>query len=135
MSKIEDYKGIDVLLIEDDPIANSLVTIALRQLGVIDVNAVENGLEALEFLDSNKPDLIFLDINMPEMNGFEFLSFIEENDFILESSIVMLTSSVLTRDRTKALGFSSVVDYIEKPMNRDRMESLLVKIMEKKESK
>ncbi len=135
MSKIEDYKGIDVLLIEDDPIANSLVTIALRQLGVIDVNAVENGLEALEFLDSNKPDLIFLDINMPEMNGFEFLSFIEENDFILESSIVMLTSSVLTRDRTKALGFSSVVDYIEKPMNRDRMESLLVKIMEKKESR
>ncbi|WP_339710350.1 response regulator [uncultured Kriegella sp.] len=132
MSKTEDYKGIDVLLIEDDPIANSLVTIALRQLGVMDVNAVENGLEALEFLDSNRPDLIFLDINMPEMNGFEFLSFIEENDFILESSIVMLTSSVLTRDKTKAMEFSCVVDYIEKPMNRDRMESVLIKILEKK---
>lgn len=132
MSKTEDYKDIDVLLIEDDPIANSLVTIALRQLGVMDVNAVENGLEALEFLDGNKPDLIFLDINMPEMNGFEFLSFIEANDFILESSIVMLTSSVLTRDKTKAMEFSCVVDYIEKPMNRERMESVLMKIMEKK---
>ncbi len=132
MIKNEKYKDLDILLIEDDPIANSLVTIGLRQLGVLKVEAVENGLVALEYLDSNKPHLIFLDINMPEMDGFEFLSFIEKNDFIPESSIVMLTSSVLTRDKVKALEFSSVVDYIEKPMNREKMEAVLLKIVEKK---
>ena len=126
MIKNEKYKDLDILLIEDDPIANSLVTIGLRQLGVLKVEAVENGLVALEYLDSNKPHLIFLDINMPEMDGFEFLNFIPE------SSIVMLTSSVLTRDKVKALEFSSVVDYIEKPMNREKMEAVLLKIVEKK---
>lgn len=128
------YDQTKVLLIEDDPIASSLVLIGLRQLGITNVNTVENGLMAIEYLDTNIPDLIFLDINMPEMDGFEFLNFIEQNNFIPHSSIAMLTSSILIRDKMRALRFISVIDYIEKPINIGKLEMTLHRMIENKKT-
>ena len=81
----------------------------------------------MEYLKSNKenidmlPDLIYLDINMPLMNGWEFLVAYEKLDEILQSGtiIIMLSSSGNLEDITRAMAFSCVSDYITKPLTSE----------------
>ncbi len=90
------------------------------------------GLEALEYLKTKKdaieshPDLIFLDINMPGMNGWEFLE--EYNKLVKELQsqviIIMLTTSDNPDDENKAKKYSFVSDYIIKPLTKERLNEI-----------
>lgn len=116
-----------VLLIDDDKIVN-LINTKVIQLSVpgASVSSVTNGYEALRILKDAAqsgtgtfPDLIFLDINMPEMDGWEFL---EELGSIPENAlsqcrIIMLTSSIDLLDIKKAKKNIKVNDYIIKPLD------------------
>lgn len=90
----------------------------------------ESGDEALEYLnsmidsDSNKPILIFLDINMPGMDGWEFLDKYNKLDKDIQSGIivVMLTTSDNPETKARAMSWSSVIDYIAKPLTKEIME-------------
>lgn len=128
MMNKQSFPNLTVLLIDDDPISNLLAQIKLRQLGIKSVTSVENGLRALNHLQSKKPDLILLDINMPTMDGFEFLNANEKYNLCPETPIVMLTSSVRSRDRNRALQYLSVIEYIEKPLTTLKIERVLVKL-------
>lgn len=126
------YDRTKVLLIEDNPIYCSIVLIKLRQLGVRNVSIVENGLLALEHLQNNSPDLIFLDLIMPEMGGFEFLRFVDQHDFVPTPSIVILTTYLSTTNKIKALQFESVIDYVEKPIDSGKLNMALLRAIENK---
>lgn len=76
--------------------------------------------DALDYLEENKgnfPDLILLDINMPIMNGWEFLEAYESRNYhITEPTIIIMnSSSVYQEDKEKAKTYAKVVDYIDKP--------------------
>ena len=100
-----------ILLIDDDKSTNFLHKIIIEETGVSEkVEAVQSGQEALDYLERKKegvypkPDLIFLDINMPGMNGWEFLEEYEKLDDNLkgEIMIMMLTTSINPDDEEKA---------------------------------
>jgi CheY-like chemotaxis protein len=83
-----------------------------------------SGIKALEYLKLKKEphsDLIFLDINMPVMNGWEFLKEYDQLDKVLQSRaiIIMLTTSDNVDDVARANTHSSVTDYITKPLTRE----------------
>ncbi len=86
--------------------------------------------EALEWLNSingdSPPDVIFLDLNMPEVDGFSFLkSFVKLPERIRgKSKIVVLTSSNSIKDRDEAFGFSNVIQFITKPLKQRDIEEL-----------
>ncbi len=68
------------------------------------------------------PDLILLDINMPGMNGFEFVEKFSELEY--STKIIMLSSSEQTKDRDKALSYSCVEDYILKPLSEEKIRKI-----------
>jgi CheY-like chemotaxis protein len=119
----------NILLIDDDPIVNFLSEIVLKNMGFNDISAVTDGKQALESLKNEKcPDLVFLDINMPVMDGFSFLARVVKELLCKHMNVVILTSSGRQKDKDLASQFSNVVDYIEKPLNQDKVQQVMKKI-------
>jgi CheY-like chemotaxis protein len=91
--------------------------------------SAEEALQWLEGADGdNPPDIIFLDLNMPEIDGFSFLkNFLKLPDKIkLKSKIVVLTSSNNEKDREQAFSFNNVIQFITKPLKQTDIEELKV---------
>ena len=118
----------NILLVEDDEVTNFLSTHALNAAGIHKIDVAENGRLACEHITKKCPDLIFLDISMPVMDGFGFLDFINKTGTCIDVHVVMLTTSVRPADKQRALNFSQVVDYIEKPLDIEKVENVLTKL-------
>lgn len=124
-----------VLLIDDDEtdhfFFNRLVknTELIKQ--AICFQYADEALEYLKQTDRPKINAIFLDINMPRMNGFEFL---EEAERLLPESfgekavVVMLTSSIAPQDKERANGFSAIKAYVNKPLDAKGLADIIANI-------
>ncbi|WMJ75012.1 response regulator [Cytophagaceae bacterium ABcell3] len=123
-----------VLLVDDDNINNYLNARLIKKLRITDnVKISLNGAEALKYLSSenkggNCPSLIFLDINMPVMNGFEFLDqFRKEKLCASDPVIIMLTTSTNDKDVEIIKKDASVAGFINKPLTEDKLKGILDK--------
>lgn len=110
-----------ILLVEDNAQNRYLANFLLEKAG-LKIVAVENGVEALKLLQEMKPDLILMDIQLPDLDGYQVAARIKENPEINSIPIVALTSFAMPGDRKKAeaLGFAG---YIEKPIDPERFIS------------
>ena len=123
-----------ILLIDDDELNNQLNKIILESMNVAEeIIVVEDGVEAIELLSAIKnpeqlPNLIFLDINMPMVNGFEFLEVFEKLEVANRNQlkVVILTTSSTQRDAEKALNYK-IDDYLIKPLGEETLKKLLNK--------
>lgn len=115
-----------VLLVDDDDATNFLASLAFRNLAIAsEVAVATDGLVASEWIKQNNcPDLIFLDIRMPRMDGFDFLDSFTRMDTCKKAKIIMLTSSLRAEDKKKAFTYNAVIEYLEKPLT----EALILKI-------
>lgn len=108
------------VMIVDDSEADRFILATILNKTDLNVEYVEasNGQEALSYLLESKapPDVIFLDLNMPIMNGFEFLEEVTTNHRI-DSKVVVISSSYREDDIKRSTGFSIVKDYIAKPID------------------
>jgi two-component system cell cycle response regulator DivK len=104
-----------ILLAEDNATNRYLATFMLQKAGFLVIHAV-NGADALRQALADPPDLILMDLQMPEMDGYESARLIRAEPALAAIPIVAVTSYAMTRDRKKALqmGFAG---YIEKPIN------------------
>jgi len=91
-----------------------------------EVIALHSAVEALEWLDGNLPDLIVSDIQMPEMNGFEFLSKVRKQGFTKHTPVVMLSGRAESKERIKCYRLGAQ-DYLTKPFNPEELEELVKK--------
>jgi CheY-like chemotaxis protein len=119
----------NILLVDDNDIGNFLSEMVLKKMGFNNITAVSDGKQALDRLKKEDcPDLVFLDLNMPVMDGFSFLTRAEKEILCMQMNVVILTSSTRQKDKDQASQFRSVVDYIEKPLNKDKVQQVLEKI-------
>lgn len=129
----KNFTPLTICLIDDDRIYQFT---AKRIIELVDplqkVLVFSNGKEAIDFftqqpLQEELPDLIFLDINMPVMNGWEFLEAYHTVKNVLDKqiSIYMVSSSVDEKDKIKSKNFDSVKDFIVKPIDKEMMFAIL----------
>ncbi|MGK6351773.1 response regulator [Parapedobacter sp. DT-150] len=118
-----------VLVIDDDDMFNLMAKVLLREAGITDRPTIcTNGHEALALLRQQAPAgreiLLFLDINMPSMSGWEVLEAIQELPHHRHIHVVIVTSSVDKADRAHALLYEQVIDYLIKPITREHLYAL-----------
>lgn len=109
-----------ILLVEDDEVDQMTVQRALKEIHVTNrLNIAGNGEEALAFLKdpaNDRPGIILLDLNMPRMNGVEFLRLAKADPALKEIPVVVLTSSREEQDRVESFKLS-VAGYMVKPVD------------------
>ncbi|MEO5890295.1 MAG: response regulator, partial [Ferruginibacter sp.] len=123
--------GVTVLLVEDNIINQKVAIKTLNNLGAI-VEVANNGIEAIEFLMTKECDLILMDIQMPEMDGYEATRIIraQANDTIKSIPIIAMTASALIADREKCIT-AGMNDYIAKPFHKDELYEKIITQLER----
>lgn len=130
-----------ILLIDDDEATNFINKMIIENLDIAEhIQVAWNGKEALEYLTNTgmfenenarypQPDLIFLDINMPVMDGWEFMKEYHKLDENKKGNkiIVMLTTSINPDDEIKASLISEITDFKSKPIFSESLEELAKK--------
>jgi len=110
----------NILLVEDDRIDVMTVKRALKEINVTNkLDIVNNGEEAIEFLrdkNNDRPCIILLDLNMPRMNGIEFLRIAKQDDNIKRIPVVVLTTSKEEQDKVQSFDLG-VAGYMAKPVD------------------
>jgi len=121
------------MLIDDDDDDNYFHQIVINDMNITEhIEVVLNGEEALDFLkkeNQTHPDIIFLDINMPKMNGWEFMEAYKElrPDQKAKVVVMMLTTSENPEDKKRAALYPQIIGFNSKPLTKE----LLVEILEK----
>lgn len=122
-----------ILIIDDDEINNFIAAKLIDKIPPkARVSTRLNGQDGIDFIklcvgnEANLPDIIFLDINMPIMNGWEFLEEYEiiKDKFTKKVIINMLSSSVYNDDISKSKTFSTVNKFISKPLTIEKIQDL-----------
>jgi CheY-like chemotaxis protein len=124
-----------ILLVDDDYVNNFLTERLLRRSNIArEIKAVRNGEEALTYLSEEKnkfPELILLDINMPEMDGIGFLKNFKNMVLDRKVRVILLSGSMDPQEKRtlEQLGFS---DLIQKPFTEEKLSKILSRDLAKK---
>lgn len=117
-------KDAKILIVEDEPHINRLIELVLISGGYYKIRKAYDGQEALDLINQDKPDLILMDVMIPEINGLALCKIIKGNPVLKSIQVIMLTAKKLEEDVLS--GFESgAVDYITKPF---RNKILLARI-------
>ncbi len=126
--------ALKIFILDDDEIGNELSRIILNMAGIEDIVFRRSGKEAIRYLDEclkadNFPDLIFCDLNLPGMNGFDFIEYYEANyrNYFPGTGIIMLTNSIMSEDQDKAMNYGSVIDFWSKPLTANNLGEIVSK--------
>jgi two-component system cell cycle response regulator DivK len=119
-----------ILYIEDNPDNRMLVRRVLEAEGYQVVEA-EDGLEGIECLKATIPDLVLMDINLPEMSGYEVTARLKQMPSTALVPVIAMTANVMKGDREKTLN-AGCDGYISKPINIDTLPDEIAKFLRKK---
>lgn len=113
-----------IVLVDDDSLTNKLhhmiITKHNKNRKVVPFDSPSL---ALEYLKDNQPDLVLLDLNMPELDGWKFLELLEENHISVD--VVIISSTIDAADSRRASSYPSVKDFLMKPLTYEKIKHLI----------
>lgn len=125
-------QNLNIFLVDDDQIYQFTAKKTLESMGLSGkISVFSDGQEAIQFIrehlsSSEKlPDVIFLDINMPVMDGWQFVEEYQKLQLSKKVALYMVSSSVDESDMKRSKDYGVIDDYIIKPVGRSRFEELL----------
>ena len=130
-------KPVNDFVVDDDDIYQFTIKVTLRSIPAVQsTSTFADGAEALEYIvvhqneEDKLPDIIFLDINMPVMDGFQFMEeFVELLPSLQKSiKVYMVSSSMDPKDIKKAKRFEEISDYLIKPLNSKDIKEIIAKL-------
>lgn len=121
----------DLLILDDDELNNQILATVLEDFSFVEnILAFNDGWEVLQFLENSKskfPDILLIDLKMPTMEGEDFIRKYESlffNEFP-DSKLIVLTNSTLSREKDNVMAYRSVIDFITKPVEVDKLREVL----------
>ena len=133
-----------ILCVDDDPITLMLCKMVLTRSAFANhIVTAQNGEEALYYFDdlrknnlsttiSEYPKLIFLDLNMPVMGGWEFLDHFSQEEYLISFAnckVIVLSSTIDPDDIMKAKTYPMVLDFLSKPISKEMLEEVKETLM------
>ena len=113
-----------ILIVEDSPTMRALLVSALEDLeGSPKISEVESGFEALRQLPREPYDLILTDINMPDINGLELVSFVKTNEAYRSIPLIIVSTEGSDRDRDQGMSLGADA-YVVKPFEPEDLRQL-----------
>lgn len=125
MSEVQKKKS-KIMVIDDSNTIRRSAELFLKQIGDYEVVLVEDGYDAMAKIVESPPDIIFVDIMMPKLNGYDTCQMIKRNKKFKEIPIIMLSSKDGLFDKAKGRLVGSN-EYLTKPFKRDDLASVLKK--------
>ncbi len=126
--ELDDRPAPIILLVDDDSKHRSVLNTLLQDLG-FKLLAAENGVEGLDQAIMHCPDLIILDLDMPEMNGFDLIEALQQNDTTSAIAIVVASARVFEEDRLKTLE-AGASHFLPKPIQFEALLTVLAQTLE-----
>jgi len=113
-----------ILIAEDSSTMRSLIVSTISAMGNYQLIEAANGFEALRILPREKVDLVITDINMPDINGLELISFIKNNPNYKDTPLFIISTEGSEKDRDKGLSLGADA-YLVKPFNPIELQDLV----------
>ena len=119
-----------ILVVEDSATMRSLIASTLEELGpAVKITEASSGFEALRLLPRGVFDLIVTDINMPDINGLELVSFVKKNPAYAAIPLIIVSTESSERDREKGLGLGADA-YLVKPFEPEDLRGLARELLD-----
>ncbi len=120
-----------ILCIEDEPEMIDLIRLILTRRG-FEVRGANGGKEGLEAIRAKRPDLILLDLMMPDMDGWEVYQQMKANEQMRDIPVIVVTAKAQSIDKVLGLHIAKVDDYIAKPFSPQELMSSVEKVLSRK---
>ena len=123
MAEMRSHSDIKVVVVDDSETVRRTVVRLLEQSGYVVFTACD-GFEAMSVISDNEPDIIFLDIVMPRLDGYQVCSLIRKNRQFRETPVIMLSASdgIFDRARARIAGFS---EHLDKPFSKEDLVNII----------
>ncbi len=113
-----------ILIAEDSPTMRALIVSTIAAMGDFDIVEAANGFEALRILPREKVDLVITDINMPDINGLELVSFVKNNPLYRNTPLFIISTEGSEKDREKGIALGADA-YLVKPFAPEALQALI----------
>ena len=120
--------SLKILVVEDSSTTRGLITSAVEFIDGLEIFESKNGFEALKLLPHHHFNLIITDINMPDINGLELVSFVKKNQNYKHIPLIIITTEGSKRDKEKGLSLGAD-EYMVKPFNPEELQRLVRKYL------
>ena len=125
-----NIKDAKILVVEDEEHINRLIELVLISDGYYKIRKAFDGMEALDLIKMDKPDLVLLDVMLPELDGFSLCKIIKEDNNFKSIQVIMLTAKKMEEDILK--GFDNgAIDYISKPFPIEVLRKKVLAILKR----
>ena len=114
--------GIPLLICDDSSMARKQVVRSLPEQWEVEIEYASNGVEGLEAIRQGKGEMVFLDLTMPQMDGYEVLQKIREENH--KSVVIVISGDVQPEARERVMGLGAL-DFIKKPVDKEKLENVL----------
>lgn len=115
-----------ILIVDDSDMTRRLISTAVRGLGNFEYEEAKDGFEALQKLPTKQFDLLFVDINMPNINGLELIDYCKQSEQYKHIPIIIISTEDSIQDQQKGLELGAS-DFLMKPIQLDRLIEVLRK--------
>jgi len=130
--RAEKGRGRTILVVDDSSTTRALISSHLADGGDWEILEAATGFEALKVLPARSVDLVITDINMPDINGLELISFLRENPLYRHIPAIIVTTEDSGEDRERGLGLGAK-EYLVKPFTGGQLLEAVRKVLKEEE--